>query len=226
MISEITRISSPQEDSHIGTLLFKTSAEHPLMLKLAAIENGSLLDLGCRFPALFFPLYHRFKFKEFWGVDLEMESEALEKFIGNNPKLKEAAPKDFYELYRLIYKQVGAAHQPIISDRELFYETFGEHLHLGTDIRDFFEEYPDKKFDFVAMVNLLHVLPDYEAMLQCLSRAEALLKPDGIFYMRVYNGHHYDIRELMEHIAHRYDSGSLSYFEQDGVVQYFKFLMW
>lgn len=226
MISEITRITSLQEDAHIGSLLFKTSGEHPLCQKIAAMENGSVLDLGCRFPALFFPLYHRFRFSEFWGVDLETESEAIEKFIGNNPKLKEAAPKDFYELYRFVYKQLGSNMLPVIDNREAFYEQFGEKLFLGTDIWDFFEQYKGQEFDFVAMINLLHVLPDYASMLRCLSQAEAHLKSDGIFYMRVYNGHHYDIRELMEHITHRYDKGSLSYYEQEGVVQYFKFLMY
>lgn len=225
MVSEVLKIETPKEDSHISSLLLKTYMVHPLCERLKRPESKSALELGCRFPLSFFPLFHRFDFTEFHGVDQDTKEQAMSKFLAQNKRLQAAEPQNFYEIYRSVFKKFGADSQPVLQDQQAFEALFEPNLNWETDVFDYMKALPaDKKFDFISMINLLHLLPNVDKMWELINLALDHLAPDGVLYFRVFKSKNYNIREFLDQVQERLDKGSLLFYQPKEGLQYFKLL--
>lgn len=162
-----------------------------LFNRLNDIKDGSVLDVGFRYPIMFYALYHMFKFKKFEGVDRSAKNECLSKAKEYeakdeiiNQKIKEA--NSFFDIYdALVAPELNQL--PKLGEED-FNNLFYKNLHFETEIQGFLKNYENQKYDFINLSNVLHLLKGdiidiYEVDI-VVSKCLNMLNPLGIMYIR------------------------------------------
>jgi hypothetical protein len=171
---------------HAAIAASESSNEKKLFNRLNEIKDGSVLDVGFRYPTMFYALYHMFKFKKFEGVDKSTKKDCLNKFQKGdvkdeiiNQKIKEA--NSFFDIYDALV--APEPNQLPKLGEEDFNNLFYKNLHFQTEIQDFLENHKNEKYDFINLSNVIHFLKNNTKAV--ISKCISMLTSSGILYIRV-----------------------------------------
>jgi SAM-dependent methyltransferase len=147
----------------------------------------SALDLGCRYDAAVFFLYHYYPFSRVVGVEIELESIVMEKYrLMRLYEIKQKINVNCkYELYLDIIKDenISAGTKPRLSKEEFDSGKFIE-LKYGTSFDHYFFNCFEK-FDLVNIGNILHLIKSPSVRQELLKNASSRVKFGGLLFVKV-----------------------------------------